>query len=360
MGPATVLFAGGGTGGHLFPGIALAAELAALRPGTPIVFGTGGRAIEDRALAAAGCTAVRLGPPGWRGRFLRYPRMALGLTAALARSFRFILGRRVKVVIGLGGYVSAATVTAAYILRRPVYLLEQNTIPGRTNRLCSRMADGVFIQFAAAAAYFPAGRSLPFGNPVRTAIAALRELPAPEGCVILILGGSQGAAPLNDLFAAAAAGVALPPGGRVIHICGSGNLETCRAAYAAAGVKAEVEIRDFVDDMAGVYRRTTLAVCRAGATTIAELTCVGIPMVLIPYPHATDDHQYHNGRALADAGAAVCVRQEALDGPRLAALVNGLLADPARLAAMRTASRAAGRPDAGPRIAAHIAARLAS
>jgi len=348
-----VVIAGGGTGGHLYPGLALAAALAA-RGAEPTFVGTAG-GIEARAVPAAGWP-LRL-VPGRQVRGGGLLRAAAGL-AALARAVvaaRAILADvRPALVVGVGGYASVATVLAARLGGRPVVLLEQNVIPGAANRLLGRLAHRICVGFAEAAAWFPAGRAVHTGNPVRADVLAARDaLPPgrPDGRLgLLVFGGSAGAHRLNEATVAALRlRGARTPAFDVVHQTGTADLDAVRAAYASAGIAARVA--PFLDDMGAAYAAADVVVGRAGAMTCSELGVVGRPAILVPYPYAADDHQRRNAETLVAAGAAELIPDRDLDGRRLAAALDALAADAPRRARMAAAARAFGRPDAAERVA---------
>ncbi|MFN8544757.1 MAG: undecaprenyldiphospho-muramoylpentapeptide beta-N-acetylglucosaminyltransferase [Candidatus Binatia bacterium] len=347
-GPAVVI-AGGGTGGHLFPGLALADELAAR--GWRVVWVGTVAGIEARVVPTTPYPLHLV--PGRQVRGGGVARALFGVLALLdgaRRACGLLRSLAPQLVVGVGGYASAATVVAARLARLPTVLLEQNAIPGATNRVLGRLAGRVCVGFEAAAAFFPAGRVLHTGNPVRRDIlaAAHRSPHARPG--LLVFGGSQGAHRLNEvsveavrLLGGRAAGI------DVVHQTGSADREAVAAGYAAIGVPARVDA--FIDDMATAYAAADLAVSRAGAMSCAELTAVGLPAILVPYPFAADDHQRANAEALRRAGAAEVILDRELTGERLAGAVRGLLGDPAALARAARAALALGRPDAAARVA---------
>jgi UDP-N-acetylglucosamine--N-acetylmuramyl-(pentapeptide) pyrophosphoryl-undecaprenol N-acetylglucosamine transferase len=262
-------------------------------------------------------------------------------------------------VIGLGGYASAPAVVAGRLAGTPIVLLEQNARPGMTTRLLARFADRVCVSFAESAVCFPPGKAIVTGNPVRwsdasaSSIEATASSPAPTaaGTTILLFGGSAGARTLNRAGPALAAALADVPDLRIIHQTGADAEAEVRAAYAAAGRAADV--RPFIRDMRSAYAAADLVVCRAGATTIAELAALGKPAILVPYPYAADDHQRANAESLVRAGAARMVLDAEASGERLAVEVRALLAPEAR-AAMAVRIRGLARPDAAERVLATV------
>jgi UDP-N-acetylglucosamine--N-acetylmuramyl-(pentapeptide) pyrophosphoryl-undecaprenol N-acetylglucosamine transferase len=337
----------GGTGGHIFPGLAVADELASRK--IPLIWlgATGG--LETRLVPQHGLRIETLGIGGLRGKGV------LTMLAMPVRLIRAVLAARAvlkrhapRSVLSLGGYAAAPGGIAARLAKVPLVVHEQNAIAGATNRLLARNAQRVLTGFADV---FPHGEWV--GNPVRASIAAL---PAPavryagrEGPLsLLVLGGSQGAQSLN----AALPEVLRRRGSRlpvlVRHQCGAKHLDKARAAYLAAGIEADVV--PFEDDMAAAYARADLVICRAGALTLAELAAAGVPAILVPYPHAVDDHQTKNAQAMVASGAARLVAEGDDFVKRLGAVFEEI-GERAQLVKMATAARALAKPDAARRIA---------
>jgi len=346
-----VMLAGGGTGGHLYPGIALAEELAAR--GHAVHFVGTAQGLESRVVPALGYPLTRIHARGL-ARVSLLDRLRFAVEAPLsARDAAAVLVReRPDRVVGVGGYASGPVVLLAALARTPTVVLEQNSIPGITNRILGRVVDRVVTSFPGGEAYFPARKVRRLGNPVRRSIVAALSGPAPErsGATlnVLVVGGSLGAHALNACFAAAAPDLARLPLA-LVHQTGPADLEAVQDAYARAGLRAEA--RPFLDDMAARYAWADLVVCRAGATTLAELAIAGRPAVLVPFPYATHDHQTLNARAFEEAGAARCQVQSELDPARLVALLAALHADADGRRAMAGAMRRLGRPTAAAEIA---------
>lgn len=364
-----VVIAGGGTGGHLFPGVALADELA--ERGYAITFVGTARGIEARVIPNTPYALELIDVAGLKRQSLGTTlknlfRLPLSLLAALS-----ILRRiRPQAVVGVGGYASGPLVLCAALLGIPSIVLEQNSIPGLTNQILGRFVRSVVIAFPEAAAHFPAKKVLGLGNPIRAAIAKQAQHPPsaeaerPPSATdqapirVLVLGGSQGATAVNDLFAAALE--ALGPATcqarlRIVHQTGEKDRERIAARYQALGLSAEVaQVSAFITDMAQAYASCELMVGRAGATTIAELTAIGRPALLIPFLQAADDHQTHNARFMADSGAAELLPQTTTTAAQLAARLIGLADDRQALRRMAQSSRALGRPMAARDIADHL------
>jgi UDP-N-acetylglucosamine--N-acetylmuramyl-(pentapeptide) pyrophosphoryl-undecaprenol N-acetylglucosamine transferase len=342
-----VLIMAGGTGGHIFPGLAVAAELAARH--VPVIWLGAHGGLETRLVPQHGVALETLSIGGLRGKGLATAlRTPLRLLAAVRAARALLKQHAPRSVLSMGGYVAAPGGLAARLARIPLVVHEQNRIPGLTNRLLARFAQRVLAGFAGALA----GAEW-VGNPVRASIAALpppaQRYAARSGPLrVLVLGGSQGAASLNaqvpEMLRRRGTRLTL----QVTHQCGEKHLEKTRAAYAAAGVEADV--RSFVDDMAAAYADADLAICRAGALTIAELAAAGVPALLVPYPHAVDDHQRANAQAMVAAGAARLVGEGEDFVKRLGSAFDDI-AERGRLLAMADAARTLAQADAARRIA---------
>jgi UDP-N-acetylglucosamine--N-acetylmuramyl-(pentapeptide) pyrophosphoryl-undecaprenol N-acetylglucosamine transferase len=348
----SVVIAGGGTGGHLYPGIAVARELLARRPDARISFAGTARGIEAAVVPREGFALDVIRSGGLKGKsMVDRARGAALVPLSLADAWRVISTRRPQLVIGVGGYSSGPVVLIAALRGVPTMLLEQNAVPGLTNRLVAPFVRAAAVTFESTAAYF---RSTAFvsGNPVRPEFldaAGLPEEPAPRdqtsSTEVLVFGGSQGAHAINMAMVEAAAGLAA--GGQRLHLThqtGERDVEMVRAAYRQTGLQADVE--PFLYDMGRRLRQAQVVVCRAGATTLAEITAAGRAAILVPLPTATDDHQRKNADALAAAGAAEVLVQRELTGPRLASRILALAGDPDRRRRMAAAARSLARPGA--------------
>ena len=339
-----ILIMAGGTGGHVYPALAVARELRARGwdvqwLGTPDSF-------ESRTVPAAGFPLHAIHAHRLRGQGAAGLALApLRLLRALGEAWRLLRRLRPAVVLGMGGFVTVPGGVAGRFQGRPLVIHEQNRIPGLANRVLARLAARVLEAFPGS--FPPARGARVTGNPVRREIL---ELPPPEARFegrqgplrLLVVGGSLGAQALNEGVPAALAGLAGPVAVR--HQAGRGKAEAARAAYQAAGVTAEVS--EFIDDMAAAYGWADLVICRAGALTIAELAAAGVGAVLVPYPHAVDDHQTANARFLTEAGAARLLPQPELETGALGPLLAELSADRETLLAMACAARAQARPGA--------------
>ena len=352
--PGPVLIMAGGTGGHVFPALAVAKALR--ERGVAVVWLGVPGSMESRLVPANGFPIewVRIG--GIRGKGLQQKLLApLRILKAVAQSIRVLRRVRPRSVLGAGGYVSGPGGIAAWLLRIPLLIHEQNAIAGMTNRWLARLAGQVLEAFPGS--FGPKVAAQTIGNPVRADIAAL---PAPEvrfaerlaqrgASRLLVLGGSQGAQRLNAVVPQALARVAPENRPWVRHQTGERGAEAARSAYAEARVEAEV--LPFIDDMAAAYAWADLAVCRAGAMTVAELQAAGVGAIFVPFPAATDDHQTKNAEVMVRSGAAQLIQERDLTPERLAAAIGALVRDRARLLAMAEAARGTRIIDAAARLA---------
>jgi UDP-N-acetylglucosamine--N-acetylmuramyl-(pentapeptide) pyrophosphoryl-undecaprenol N-acetylglucosamine transferase len=339
-----VVIAGGGTGGHLFPGLAIAREILARRSDATVTFAGTARGIEARAVPAAGFELDTIRSLGLKGKspLARLRGLAtLPLSAIDARGV--IARRRPHVVVGVGGYSSGPIAVAAWLRRVPVLLHEQNAQPGLTNRLVARVARAIALTYAETSARF-GEKSFVSGNPVRPQF--LQVGPEPSGARrVLIFGGSQGAHAINMAVVEAASQLAVTtPPPQITHQTGERDVAMVREGLARAGLAARVE--PFLDRMDEEMRGANVIVCRAGSTTLAEIAAVGRAAILVPFPFATDDHQRKNAEALATAGAAEMLDQRDLTGATLATRILALLDDEARRAQLAAAVKRFARPDA--------------
>jgi UDP-N-acetylglucosamine--N-acetylmuramyl-(pentapeptide) pyrophosphoryl-undecaprenol N-acetylglucosamine transferase len=351
------MVAGGGTGGHLFPGVAVARELTTRDARTVVTFAGTTRGIEARVLPREGFALDTIRSAGLKGKRIGPLLRGLGLLPlSAADAWRVVSRRRPHVVVGVGGYSSGPVVALAAPRGVATMVLEQNAVPGLANRWLARIVDGAALTYEETLRWFPRGGFVS-GNPVRAGFQAAAEprpgAPGVPGRRVLVFGGSQGARAINDALIAAAPRLAQAVPALMFTIqTGEHDLDRVRRACQSAGLAARVE--PFLDEMEREMAWADLVVSRAGATTLAELTVAGKAAILVPLPTATDDHQRMNAEALARRGAAEVLPQPALSGETLAGRVLELLADVARLERMRAAARAAGRPGAAGEIADRI------
>jgi len=351
MSAGPVLIMAGGTGGHVFPALAVARVL--LARGVPVVWLGAPGSMESRLIPAQGIPMEWVRVRGLRGKgVLSWLAAPFTLVQAVLQAAGVLRRLRPRAVLGAGGFVSGPGGIAAWLLRIPLLIHEQNAIAGMTNRWLARVATQVLEGFPGS---FGAGsRARCIGNPVRADIVAaappaVRFARRTGAANLLVLGGSQGAQRLNGLVPAALAQLAPAARPQVRHQAGSRNLEATQAAYREAGVEAEV--LPFIDDMAAAYAWADFAICRAGALTIGELQAVGLGAVLVPFPAAVDDHQTRNAEVMVRLGAALIVQERDLDAARLAALIGELAADRPRQLAMAEAARGAAGHDAATTLA---------
>ena len=346
-----IVFAAGGTGGHLFPALAVAGELRRRHPDAAIVFVGGKRGLETRLVPQAGFPLRTLPVSGLKGTKLG-GRLLAGVAAAFAvgRCCTWFLANRPGLVVGAGGYASGPAVLAAWLLRVPTMLMEQNHFPGATNRWLAPRADAVCVPSGVAKARLR-GIGLVTGNPVRPEFAAIGPSPNAPRMALLVFGGSRGARSINRAMLAALPQLAaMTPPPRIVHQTGPEEHQAVDLAYAKhPGLEADV--RPFLDDMPHRLADADLVVCRAGATTLAELAASGRPAILVPFPFAADDHQRANAEAVRDAGAAVVIEDRNFDGARCAAEIAALALDRPRRLRMATAALTLARPDAAAAIA---------
>ena len=346
-----VVIAGGGTGGHLYPGIAVARELLARRPDAHVSFAGTERGIETRVIPREGFSLDLIRSGGLKGKSLADRARGVSLLPmSLVDAWRVVSSRRPDLVIGVGGYSSGPVVLVAALRRVPTLVLEQNAVPGLTNRLLARFVDAAAVTFEATAEFF-GSKAFVTGNPVRPEFLATAG-PSGEGrdeqtsvTKVLVFGGSQGAHAINVAMVEAAPRLAAGHSGiRLTHQTGERDVEMVRAGYRAAGLQAVVE--PFLYDMGRQLGQADVVVCRAGATTLAELTAAGKAAILVPLPTATDDHQRRNAEALAADGAAEVLLQREMTGESLAARLLALASDRDRRRRLEQAARRLARPDA--------------
>lgn len=340
---ARVLIMAAGTGGHVFPGLALASELKA-RGHEATWLGTP-QGMEQRWVPKAGIPMDSIDFKGLRSNGIKRWLLApFALLKAMTQALGIMRRQRPDLVIGMGGFVSGPGGLAARVLGIPLIIHEQNAVPGLANRLLANFAVKVVQAFPGS--FADDAKVLTLGNPLRPEILALdgqgAARPAHEGPLrILIIGGSLGAQALNEQVPAALAKAGIQC--EIRHQAGRGKQEATKGHYARAGVEAQVS--EFIEDMAGAYAWADLIICRAGALTLAELTLVGLPAILVPYPYAVDDHQTRNAAVLADHGAGILLPQSELSPERLATCLSQLAQAPERLAEMAIKSRSLARAD---------------
>ena len=347
-----IMIMAGGTGGHVFPGLAVAEVLRA-RQSAVVWLGTR-RGLEARVVPQNGIDMEWISISGLRGRgILAWLSAPFQIALAIVQVLVTLRRRRPAAVLGMGGFVAGPGGIAAWLARKPLLIHEQNAVPGTTNRLLSRFAERVFEAFPGT---FPSSvRAEWIGNPIRRSIVAVdsprERFAARQGQRrrLLVLGGSQGARILNRTLPRALAQMSAAQRPDVWHQAGSG-LEETRKAYADFGVDARVD--GFIEDVASAYQWADLVVARAGALTVAELSAAGVGAVLIPFRYATDDHQTRNARHFVGGGAGVQIAEPDLTPESLARELGGLLRDSGKLVAMAEAARRQAKGDAAEKLAA--------
>lgn len=361
-----IVLTGGGTGGHLFPALALAEEFKARDKDCEILFIGSAAGIENDVVPKYGYALEFLDIQGLKGKGL-YNKISAGLKAAKAvfAAKKILKSFKPDGVIGTGGYSSGPVVLAARLLKIKTAILEQNTIPGITNRMLGKIVNTVFVAFDESKKFFPGEKAILAGNPVRKEILEIvncKHVPVSVkqelqiaicNFTILIFGGSQGAKAVNTAFLDALEYLAdIRDGMKIIHQTGDADYTTVKGIYERKGMKAEVF--GFIDDMANAYAGADMVICRAGATSIAEITALGIASILIPYPFAANNHQEINARCLADKGAAIMMRQGEIIGDALAKVIRRFYKNPDELKEIRKNAKAMGRPNAARDIADSI------
>ncbi len=349
-----IILTTGGTGGHIFPALAVGEQL--LRKGAELLF-IGSEYGPEAALAQnAGIAFHGLPVKGVLGRGLRAVGAACGLIRAVFQARAIMKNFRPDAVIGFGAYASFAPLMAAWLGGIPIAVHEQNAMPGVTNRLLSRLAAKVLLALPDTIGMFQARKCVLTGNPVRESILALGKMKQRTFTEkhLLVMGGSQGARAVNSAILASINHL-FDAGVQIWHQTGTGDLERVRSGYKVHGVDSS-RVTDFIDDMAEAYAWADLVLCRAGATSVAELAVAGKPAVLIPFPYATHDHQTCNARFMAEHGAALLIEEKTIGQTDVCGLILELLQDPARLKRMSEQALSCAKPDAAVRAAQEVLA----
>jgi UDP-N-acetylglucosamine--N-acetylmuramyl-(pentapeptide) pyrophosphoryl-undecaprenol N-acetylglucosamine transferase len=343
-----VLVAAAGTGGHIYPGIAVAKEILRRNTNSEVRFVGTARGLETKLVRQAGFELSIIDSVGLKnvGAMARV-RGLIVLPKSFGSAHRLIKEFRPDVVIGAGGYVSGPVVLTAALWNLPTLLMESNALPGWTNRVLARFVDKAAVSFEVSLPYFR-GKGVVTGNPVRREFfeIAPRRRDASRFSV-LVFGGSQGAHAINDAMVEALPKLeGLREGLRITHQTGEADFETVRAGYRDAGWGEQADVRQYIDDMVAAFTEADLVICRAGATTSAELIAAGKAALMIPFPFAADDHQRKNAEALEAAGAIKMILQQNLSGERLTQEIGMLVREPEKVTAMEEASRKLARGDA--------------
>jgi len=346
-----LIVTGGGTGGHLFPGISLAQAMMLADPGCEVLFIGTERKIDKTALSNLGFATRSIKSQGIKGKsFFAVLKALFQQPLALWEAAGIIRRFKPDLVFGVGGYVTGPVILAARLLGVTTCIHEQNSIPGLANKLLGYIANKIFVSLPGSEKYFPASKTILSGNPVRNTILKVSREAKPESgqesSTLLILGGSQGARRLNSLMLEAAENILskLSPPPFIIHQTGGHDKDHVQRKYVELGLNARVQ--DFFSDMAEIYSQADLIISRAGATTLAELTVFHKPVILIPFPFAADNHQEINGQYLVEAGAGLMFRQADLTGDKLGMEIKRVLEDKKLLAEMAENSGKVARPEA--------------
>jgi UDP-N-acetylglucosamine--N-acetylmuramyl-(pentapeptide) pyrophosphoryl-undecaprenol N-acetylglucosamine transferase len=343
-----VLIAAGGTGGHIYPGIAVAKEIMRRDSASAVEFVGTAHGLETRLVPQAGFELSLIESAGLKNVSVAARiRGLLLLPRSIFAARRVIRNFRPDVVVGAGGYVSGPVLLAAWSMGLPTLVMDSNALPGWTNRVASRFIDKAAVSFQQALPYFR-GKGVLTGNPVRSEFFEIPMKPRDKAhWSLLVFGGSQGAQAINEAMIGALP--RLESQKKVLHVThqtGQADQEKVRRGYQTADWQDQVEVKPYIDDMVSEFAKADLVICRAGATTSAELVAAGKAAIMVPFPLAADDHQRKNAEALQAAGAARMILQQDLNGPRLAYEINSLMAAPKRIDEMETASRKLARRDA--------------
>lgn len=340
-----VIIAAGGTGGHIFPGVAIAREFKRRDPSAEILFVGTARGLETKIVPREGfpLELIRVGALKGVSVFERIKSLT-GLPMSFVAALRILRRFKPDVVIGVGGYSSGPTLLMAALLRIPAMVVEPNAMPGFTNRILARFVDAAALSFADAQKYF-GHRGLVTGNPVRADFARLAQKPRGDRLNVLIFGGSQGARAINKAMIEALPLLASKKAMlKITHQTGEPDFEMVMRSYTAAGFDT-ADVKPFIHDMADQFERADVLICRSGATTAAEVAAAGKAAIFVPFPFATDDHQRRNAEAFERVGAGRMILQKDLTPERLAGELSRLIDDPELIDRMERASRGLGRVD---------------
>jgi len=350
-----IVFAGGGTGGHLMAGLSIAQEISSRFPGTRIIFFGTNRKKESKYIEKSSYEfkpIMACKPTS----FIRLPLFIFASLIGITHSLINLFIIKPDIIVGLGGYGSALPAVAAYIIGIPIVLIEQNAIPGRANLKMSRWADAVLCHWESSKERFNKGNVAVTGVPIRSGIMENEAAGSDNSFgldfqkkTLLIMGGSQGAQAINKVMLQSIPKLqTLVPGLQIIHLTGKHGYKEAKEVYSSTGIRSFVS--EFYNDIGAAYKLSDLVISRSGANTIAEITAVGVPAILIPYPYATDNHQYWNAYELSSAGGALIIEQEELESERVTKLVSDLLMNDERLDNMKKINRSLNKPLAAARV----------
>ena len=349
-----IIIAGGGTGGHLFPGIAIAQEFISRAPGVEVIFVGTDRVFEKSILSENGFRHRSISAEGIKGRTLWRKLFSMfKLPKGILESLWILITFRPNLVVGVGGYSAGPVVISAWLLRVKRVVHEQNVLPGVTNRVLSRFSDCIFVSFEQTEQYFKRYRTMVTGNPIRAEILKAAKEPKPSSngqkpFSVFIVGGSQGAHSINMAMMDALGHLKNREHYHFIHQTGSEDESMMKARYQDDGFQATVQ--SFFNDMAARLQQADLIICRAGATTVAEITALGKAAIFIPYPYAADNHQMLNAKDLETSGAAELISEQHLSGTGLAEKIEFYASHPSHLHRMEKKAKGLGRPQAAKHI----------
>ncbi|MEZ4227415.1 MAG: undecaprenyldiphospho-muramoylpentapeptide beta-N-acetylglucosaminyltransferase [Polyangiaceae bacterium] len=351
----SLIFAGGGTGGHVFPLVAVADALRRIAPEVEVVFVGTERGMETRVVPERGYRLELMHVLPLRGGGARGALRGTWRAAGAVVEARDLVSRIApRAVLSIGGYAAGPVSLAARLRGIPLALLEPNSVMGLANRLIAPVVHRAYTAFEGAERHFSPSKVRRLGVPIRDGFGAVDYRRVPGVLRVLVLGGSQGARRLNESVPAALAQTHTPV--RVVHQCGRADIEAVQERYAALGAVSAVQVTPFIDDMPAALANSDLVVARSGASAVSEICAVGRPSILVPYPFAAGDHQRANAEALERDGAACCVANDAASPERLASLLDELCSAPGRLEAMAAAARRRGLPEAAEAIALDLLA----
>lgn len=351
-----ILIGGGGTGGHVYPALALARYALAEDPGTEVLFVGSAGGLESKIVPSAGFSLITIPARGFQRNFGQLALVIRDLIYGLIRAGKIIKEFRPNVVLGTGGYVAAPLVISALLKRYPVVIHEQNALPGLVNRWLAPFVKRVCLSFEETEKRMPRFSRLVYtGNPRASEVITLNRVDGcrhfnldPEQTNILVYGGSRGALRLNEVVTAYLKENNLPPGVNLIYV--TGEIYYQAVSEELGKLSARIRLFPYLDQMPAALSAADLAITRSGATTLAEITALGIPAILVPSPNVVNNHQYFNARLLADAGAAILINEKDFDQVRLRREISRLIDEPELLAAMSRRSRKMGVPDAAAKV----------
>jgi len=339
-----IIIAGGGTGGHVFPAISIAQEISGRNNRDEILFVGTQKGMENELVQKNGYKIKHISSRGFVGRgIIKTFAAFFSAFKGLFESVSIIRNYEPDVVLGVGGYVSGPFLLASFLIRKPTAICEQNTVPGVTNRILGKIVDKIFVSYDSSLQYFPSKKVLVTGNPIRKNILQTSEITRnSDSITILIFGGSQGAKSLNRAVPEAVSRIG-HENISIVHQTGKNDFDYVRNSYNENGIDAEV--LEFIDNMARAYANADLVIGRAGARTIAEITALGKPSILVPFPYAAHNHQYENAKILEEEGASILIEDKEATPEKIVSTLTKLL-DRDKLNEMSSNAKRLGRPEA--------------